>query len=299
MSRILITGANGNLGGALIKELLLTTDFSVIAVCNSIEKFNDMLLREGIKDSSRILLFMQEEFFNSDWKELDIIAAVHMAFSRANKSNEDIAGSLDYSKDVFKRIYDQHITKVIYISSQSVYGSTSEWRTEALKPAPGSLYAMAKYAGEKLLEMQFCGSTDVKYTTLRLDYVIQSQRLVSALCRTAKEKECITIQGGKQIFSYIDRIDVAKAIVAMIKFDGQWKPVYNVGHNRTRYTIMEIAETVKAVCMNNGIQNVQINLDKNDTELWAGMDSTLFMEDTGWNPSMNIYQMVEGIYEKV
>lgn len=290
MKRVLITGANGNLGGAMVKEIIEATDYEILAVANSHEKISEMIAREKIVDRSRIQSLSQDEFFGQCW-HCDI--AVHMAFARANRSNEEIAGSLDYMKRFLAHLCPE--SKLVYISSQSVYGNTSEIRKESLPPAPASVYSMAKYAGEKLLEVKGKGT----YTTLRLDYVIQSQKLVPVLCKSAKEKGIINLQGGKQTFSYIDRVDVAKAIVALLQTESQWKPIYNVGPNRMRYTLVEMANVVKEVAEKHGKKDVQINLVETETELWSGMDSSLFMTDTGWEPSMDIYHMVEAIYEKV
>ena len=218
-----------------------------------------------------------------------------MAFSRANRPKQDIASSLDYSIRTYDKLRELNVQKVVYLSSQSVYGSTAEWRKEDCKPAPDGVYPMAKYAGEKLLET--AGFRE--YSTLRLDYVIQSQRLVPVLCQNAKEKGEIQLKGGKQTFSYIDRTDVAKAIVSLLNSDVPWKPVYNVGPNMMRYSLMDIAEIVKSVAMKHGIESVSIELEENDTEMWSGMDSTVFMTDTGWKPSMDIYQMVDKIYQEM
>ncbi len=293
MKQILITGANGNLGGCLVKELADNTDYGVIAVANSKEKIYEMFQRESIINKDRITAWDQEDFFNADASE--IYAAVHMAFSRANKPNQDIASSLDYSIRIYEKLKELNVQKVIYLSSQSVYGNTSEWRKEDCKPAPDGVYPMAKYAGEKLLETE--GFPE--YSTLRLDYVIQSQRLVPVLCRSAKENRRIQLKGGKQTFSYIDRTDVAKAITALLNSNNPWKPVYNVGPNKMRYSLMNIAEGVKSVAEKHGVEGVTIELEENDTELWSGMDSSLFMRDTGWKPSMDINQMVEKVYQNV
>ncbi|MBQ1371510.1 MAG: NAD(P)-dependent oxidoreductase, partial [Oscillospiraceae bacterium] len=273
--------------------------YGVVAVTLSHDMVSQMLEREEISDQSRVISFEQDAFFHSDWSDLNVSAAVHMAFARGNRPCQEIANSLDYAADAYKRLYEMRVPKVLYISSQSVYGTTSEWRTEDCPPAPESLYAMAKYAGEKLLEAQFRDAPDIRCSTLRLDYVIQSQRLVTALCKDAKTTGTIHLKGGKQTFSYIDRVDVAKAIVSMLRFNGPWKPVYNVGPNRMRYTLPEIAEVVSSVAKQHGVQNVKIDLEENDTALWSGMDSSRFRQDTGWEPTMDIYQMVEAIYEKV
>lgn len=297
--QILITGANGTLGGSLIKELTEATDYGIIAISNSREKVLEMLEREQIADRERVAPFSQESFFHGDWKDTRISAAVHLAFSRANRPNTDIANSLDYAKDAFRRLYDMQVPRVVYLSSQSVYGSTPDWRREDCPAAPETLYSMAKYAGEKLLEAQFCGHSSVSCSTLRLDYVIQSQKLVGALCRDAKYNGTISLKGGRQTFSYIDKTDVAKAIVALLRYGGSWKPVYNVGPNKMRYTLPEIADIVASVAAKHGRQDITIELEETDAALWSGMDSSLFMNDTGWRPSMDIYQMVEKIFMTV
>lgn len=297
--RILITGADGNLGGCLVKELTENTDYDVVAVSLSRDWIEAMLERERIADRDRVLPFEQEAFFHTDWNALNVSAAVHMAFARGNRPSHEIAGSLDYARDAFRRLHEMRVPRVVYTSSQSVYGALPDWRREDCPPAPESLYAMAKYAGEKMLETQFRDATGISYTTVRLDYVIQSQKLVSALCWDAKTTGAIHLKGGRQTFSYIDRSDVARAIVALLKYKGPWQPVYNVGHHRMRYTLPEVAEIVARVAKKHGIDNVAIQLEANDTELWSGMDTSRFMTDTGWKPSMDMERMVESIYEKV
>ena len=42
-----------------------------------------------------------------------------------------------------------------------------------------------------------------------------------------------------------------------------------------------------------------IHLEENDIEHWSGMDSTLFMNDTGWEPQKGLFGIVEEIYEKI
>ena len=297
--RILITGANGDLGGRLVREAIENTDYDVIAVSKSRDKVRDMLDRERISGCDRVIPFGREDFFGSDRADLRISAAVHMAFSRANRPAADIADSLDYAEKSFQKLYDMRVPRIVYISSQSVYGTTAEWRQEDLPAAPETVYSMAKYAGEKLLEAKFLGAPGTEWSVLRLDYVIQSQKLVRALCRDAKNSGAIHLKGGRQTFSYIDRADVAGAITALLRSQGPWKPVYNVGPDHMRYTLTEIAGIVASVAGRHGAPDVTVSLGENDTVLWSGMDSTRFMKDTGWRPSRDIYQMVEAIYEEV
>ena len=64
--------------------------------------------------------------------------------------------------------------------------------------------------------------------SLRLDLVVQSQNVIKSLCRQAKE-EWLRLKGGKQLFSFIDADDVARAIVVMLQSPDGWEKAYNVG----------------------------------------------------------------------
>ena len=295
---VLITGADGRLGGALVKELVSRGQGRIVCVSLDKQMAYDMLEREHIPERDGIVVMDQTDFFSGDWDGLKISAAIHMAFARGNRPSAEIADSLDYARKTYQRLYDRKVPRIGYLSSQSVYGKTPEWRAEALPPSPESIYAMAKYAGEKLLESRFIGAPGFEYTVLRLDYVMQSQNLIPRLCKDAKEKGVLSLKGGKQTFSYIDQSDVARAIAALLARDGAWKPLYNVGPNRMRYSLMEVANTVARIAKKHG-QEVRIELTEDDTELWSGMDSTRFTTDTGWKPSMDMDRMVEGIYEKI
>ena len=66
-----------------------------------------------------------------------------------------------------------------------------------------------------------------------------------------------------------------------------------------RYSLTEIADIVTKVAENNGKNEIHVSLEENDAVLWSGMDSSRFMNDTGWSPSMDIYQMVENIFASV
>ena len=296
---VLITGADGRLGGALVKELVSRGQSRIACVSLEKQMTYDMLDREHITDRSGIVAMDQEDFFSGSWSGLDVSVAIHMAFARGNRPSAEIADSLDYARRVYQYLYDMKVPRIVYLSSQSVYGKISEWRVETLPPSPESIYAMAKYAGEKLLESRFKGVTGVEYSVLRLDYVIQSQKLIPTLCKNAKEKGVLTLRGGKQTFSYIDKSDVATAIAALLNYDGTWKPLYNVGHNRMRYSLLDMANIVASVAQSHGAGEIKIELTEDDTELWSGIDSSSFMNDTGWKPSMDVRQMVEAIYENV
>lgn len=287
---ILVTGANGLLGGKLIRQLLEATEFRIAAVAATEEKMQAALSREGIMDKGRIHFISNEQFLCGGADLSDVFGAVHLAFSRRVRPAVEIAASIDMSRKVFTRLAEAGINRIINMSSQGVYGNAPDVRTEDTLPGPESPYSMAKYASEVVFAMCMGGSTVQNWTSLRLDPVVQSQNLVRTLCAHARDGK-LELRGGKQRFSFIDASDSAEAVVAMLCSSGGWERVYNVGWNRHWYTLVEVAEIVADAAEEVGIGRPVITLKEQDIMLYAGMDSTRFMKHTGWIPKKDLKAM--------
>lgn len=298
MEKILITGANGLLGGKIIRHLIDKTEYGIIAAASSEEKIREMAEREGISQIERIHYLSNQTFLLSEMQLPAVYGAVHLAFARRIRPAQDIAASLDFASAVFMKLASSGIDRVINLSSQGVYGNIEDIRVEEIPPAPVNHYTMAKYASEVIFNTYFENSSVPNHTNIRLDLVVQSQNLIPALSKQAKEGR-IQLRGGEQRFSFIDAEDAADGVVSMLMSPGKWKNVYNLGWNRTRYTLQEIAEIVADVAEMHGYERPEIVLDKQDISLWSGMDSTRFMEHTGWKPKIDIYTMVERIFGEI
>lgn len=289
---ILITGADGFLGGKIIQKILEETDFDVIGLTLSIDYVKAMLERENLTQSDHLTFLTNDSFLKSESTNWKIDGAVHLAFSRRMQPAADIASSIPFAADIFHKLMDCGANRVINMSSQGIYGNTSEVRTEYTPPAPVTQYAMAKYAVEVLFDdiMWDCPH----HTNFRLDLVAQSQNVLKGLCKSAKEGKLI-LRGGKQVFSFIDAEDVPGAVVAMLKAEGDWDKAYNVGWSRRRYTLLELADIISDVTEKCGYKKPKIELTKDDTIIWAGMDSTKFMEKTGWRPKIKLEDTLAGM----
>lgn len=291
MQNILVTGSSGRLGGKFIKLLLETTKYNVIAVAFSKEKVAAMQIREKIKDSERLLFMSNENFVSADTSLPELYGAVHFAFSRRNQPANRIADSINFSTKVFEKLAISNVEKVINVSSQGVYGATEEIRTEDTPVAPDNHYTMAKYATEVIFDTIFNRCEKTAYTNLRLDIVAQSNNLLQALCRQAKEG-IIHLRGGEQVFSFIDEDDAVKAILAMLVSKKPWEREYNVGWNCLRLKLTEVADIVAKSSEKCGYRRPAISLDKQDIHLWAGMDSTSFTKQTSWHPGITLEESV-------
>ena len=288
---IVITGATGNLGGRIIRRILDNTSYDIAAILLDFEDKDAFLGRYSGDEQERLKVIFKSDIETSDLR--NAFAVLHLAFARRNHTYAEIADSIDYCKKIFTYFAKQDPQRVIYISSQGIYGNTEEFRREDTVPAPETVYSMAKYAGEKVFEMAFEG-TDIETCVVRLESVAQSQNLIRALCKAAIQDKRLVIQGGEQTFSYIDEEDAADAISLLTTHEGETTGIYNIGPNRKRITLMQVAEIIRELCGERGFK-VDIEVKDGAKMLWAGMDSSKFMNEFHWSPAIDYRMIIEKI----
>lgn len=297
MKKILLTGANGMLGVKIIKILIKTTDYDILAIASSEDKLKVKLEQEEIAEKDRIIFLSNEDFLSNDNSISEIYGAVHLAFSRRTRSEKDIAASIDYSLSIFDRLLSMDVKHVINVSTQGIYGSIKEMRCEDMSPAPDNHYTMAKYATEVMFNRCFSSSNVEEHTNVRLDIVAQNSNLIKVLCNQALNGT-IYLRGGEQIFSFIDARDAADGIVTLLFSKGGWERVYNLGWNRNTYNLIEVADIIASAAIQLGYGAPKIKLEKQNIELWSGMDSSRFMSHTKWKPRYSLYDSVIDVMER-
>ena len=280
----------------LIKKVVSDTSYTVYAVAVNEAKIYAALEEEKLSDFHRVKLLSSNCFLADEYDKLRDFDVVHLAFSRRNRPEADIAGSIDYAQKIFSKVKSLEGNRIIYVSSQGIYGNTTEIRTENTLPAPNSPYTMAKYAVEKILSAYF---DEGMATSVRLDSVAQSQNLIYALCRQAKYDGLIQLKGGEQRFSYIDVDDAVSALLSLLQYSGKWKRVYNIGLNGGRINLRRLAEIIAEYSEKETGKSVKIEINSQGIELWAGMDASLFMNDTGWMPKYDIMDIITHIYKTI
>ena len=180
---VLITGVDGFLGGKITRRILENTDLNVLGLTMSMEWAQNMCAREGIGPTDRLAFVLNDDFLDGDRGDWPLFGAIHLAFSRRMQPAADIASSIMFAAKVFHRLADLGTDRVIYMSSQGVYGNTDQIRTELTPPAPATQYTMAKYAAEVLFHDILRDARH--HTALRLDPVAQSQNVIKGLCKSA------------------------------------------------------------------------------------------------------------------
>ncbi len=292
MNKIIITGSGGFLGQTLLYRLADELQYEVIALTTRVEELKKIFAScSHIKPTYTEIFLKQKLTFDKD----DIL--VNCAFPR-NGNGEQMADGLQYISRILSCAMQNCIGAVINISSQSVYSSARlEPATEQTGLDLETRYAVGKYATELLTNM-ICGS--ITHTNLRLASLIGpafDERITNKFVAQALNGKDLHIIGGIQQFGFLDVLDAAEGLIAVLKSDPvNWQEVYNFGINKS-YTITEIAACVCELSKTYCKKPIQFSIQADDVILNSTLDCNLFMKDFGWNPSWQLYDSIKRIFE--
>ena len=159
MARVLVTGGLGYIGYDLVKNLLKDNGNEVLIYDNMYRKNLGILFHKRLKDKR--VKFIEGDILN-ERKLIEVSEGVDIIYHLAAKANSpyglDDFHMYDYvnnwgTANVVKAALKCNISKLIYMSSLSVFGHSSEVLSSLSSPNPTSDYAISKLAGERQLKI--------------------------------------------------------------------------------------------------------------------------------------------------
>lgn len=219
MNKIMITGANGQLGRALQK---LYPD----AVCVDRETFD---------------ISNWDNFANYNWREFDLI------LNAAAYTNVDEAETDQGRRDCWKanatavrnlaKIANQHNITLVHVSSEYVFDGQTEIHTENEDFAPLGVYAQTKAAAEEIV------SVLDKYYTLRISWAIGEGnnfvKVMQSLAEKGVQPKVVNDQVGRLTFME----ELARAIKHLVDTNADFG-TYNFSSEGESVSWAEIAKEV-------------------------------------------------------
>jgi UDP-glucose 4-epimerase len=252
---ILITGGAGYIGYSIVRVLAEDKDhIHSITIYDNLSRRNYSFFTEG-KFNHKSIKFIQGDILDGRMLQQalqGIDCVVHLAAKVTTPFADTEAHSFDQvnhwgSAQLAFAIENSNVSKIIYMSSISIYGDHMQAVDETTEPNPHSFYGRSKLEGERQLsvlgrnrELYLLRSGNVYgyNPAYRIDAV------VNRFLFQANFLGKITINGsGEQHRSFIHVDKVAHVVAGLINGSVE-TGIYNlVEHNQT---INQIAESIKS-----------------------------------------------------
>ncbi len=281
--RILVTGATGFIGSALMTRL--RSEHCPV---------DGLSLRGGEVAGERISktdITSEEDLFafaaGKSYRAIFHIAASIPPSFGLEDSEPSFAANIAATNNILKLALQQKNCHVFYASSVAVYGRNHDVPlSETSPPLPDNYYALSKYTGELLCEMY---SEKMPVTMLRISSPYgpgyTRRTVINIFCREALSSGTITLYGsGKrcQDFIYID--DIVQAF--MLSYTKACTGLYNLCAGSS-ISMRDLAELVVAQVPESGTRIVfseQPDPKEHAPGLYSAEKSHRFMEFTPATP---------------
>ncbi len=299
--KILITGGAGYIGYSLVKYLLQDVNpLHSITIYDNLSRRNYSFFTEA-KFDHKPVKFIQGDILDGRSLSLaleGIDCVIHLAAKVTTPFADADAHSFDQinhwgTAQLAYAIEQSSVSKVIYLSSISIYGDSMEPLNEMSVPNPHSFYGRSKWEGEKQLNVLH---RDRQVHILRSGNVYgynPSYRIDAVVNRflfQAHFLSKITVNGsGDQHRSFIHVDKVANAIAQIV--DGFSVPgTYNlVEHN---FSINDITGRIKAIYPELDIIHANYNLRMKDviTALPCKIWDTVLLQDRSFEEELTDFR---------
>lgn len=301
--QIMVTGATGYIGSNVISKLL-HADSSIYIVAALRNKDQLKKLPALIQDNHKVS-FRYCDLAEETWDMNDIDVLIHCAaLLIGNNVSTLFQINVDGTRKILEEAKKHHLARVVFLSSQSVYGATrSELLQEEMQAQPASLYATSKLAGELLcLDDEF---EDLQTIILRvariygIGFLMRTDLLPHYYADMAVKKEALPIFIHTQnSVNYLNISDLLDAVCkAAIKKDLPKKLTLNIG-NTTAMTNVELAAVCQKASEMCQIKKPELKLIEKGSRLSiaSGMHIERAKRYLDWSPQVT---MIEGMCELI
>lgn len=308
-ARILVTGATGLIGGALVSHLdeinrVYDANIQIYALVRNIEK-----AKRRFHPSASLNFVCGDLKCSVDLPEgVDYIVHAASQTSSLGFVNSPVETSelaLNGTQQLLAYAHENSVKGFVYLSSMEVYGFPEKGhkvneidigRFDVLSDR--SCYPLSKIMCENLCHSYY-SEYAVPVVILRLtqtfgegvDY--EDKRVFAEFARCAIEKRDIVLKtAGETERSYLYTGDAVEAIGYALKY-GEAGKIYNAANEETYCSIAQMAEQVAQK------HGIQVKIRPQDASA-SGYADTLYMDldtsamrELGWVPKKNLSQMYD------
>ncbi|MFW5959659.1 MAG: NAD-dependent epimerase/dehydratase family protein [Chitinivibrionales bacterium] len=288
--KVLITGANGFIGGKLIQEIDSLKGFNAVGTDLTEKPGSNYLYHSGDLSSESFREFLRQKHTYD--------TVIHLAGSLSkNESPESRRSLFEINSGItlgMLELAHSCSASFIFLSTGLVYGNQPPPFSETMTPLPRSFYAESKLLAEKCIQY-FSDVYKMRSVVFRPSVIYgpgqTGNMFIPSLTNALLQNQKFPMTPGKQKrdFVYID--DIANAVKSALT-DKEVSGTFNLGSGESR-TLLDVAETAeKATGKHSLIQPGSISYREN--EVWEYLlDIKKAGKALKWKPETGIEQGIQ------
>lgn len=306
-SNILVTGATGLIGSALVELLLLHANeyqYTVFAGCRSKDKF-EKRFGANVPNLKFFELDVTKPIQSSE--HFDYI--VHAASGASpNAFATDPVGVMKANLFGTTNLLDYGLghgsKKFLYISSGEAYGEgcPGKWTEEDCgyvdSMSPRACYPSSKRAAETLCAA-YAKQYGIETVVARLCHTYgpcfteSDNRVYAQFIRNVLRGEDIVLKSkGEQYRSWLYVVDCVAALLYIL-VKGESGEAYNVANDESNITIKQLAETIAEIAGRKVVFDLPSDIEKQSgTPITKAVFDTTKLESLGW---MHRFRIIDGL----
>lgn len=274
--RVLVTGATGIVGRALIPELL-RAGVDVVAIGRGSNPYPSIRYYQGDIVRSNILSMVTEE----------VDQIIHLAANVNRCDSGDCFIDNAYGVYVVSQWAEKTgVGRILYASTTGIYDTASETgvATEQHPLRPVQLYTMTKYLGESTLGVSKVPSIIMRFTFLYGDTDDRSS--IYAIIRSVFRGRPVFVRNEQRDCLHVK--DATAAVLLALNYRGEQR-VFNIGTGN-----LTSMEEIARLAMKHCGHKVQVQLKGQRSNL--AINSALAQSELDWKP---LISLDEGVREVI
>lgn len=308
MKRVLVSGATGLIGQAIVKFLLRENEY-VIALARSIERAESIFGK-----SNKNLEYIISDVCDIEPKNINVDYIIHGASQTSSRAFieepiETITTALTGTKNMLEFARVNNVKGFVYLSSMEVYGSPlndlkidEKHGTNLDTMKVRSCYPESKRMCESLCA-SYSSEFGVPAKVVRLTQTFgpgvkyDDGRVFAEFARCAIERRNIVLKTkGETRRSYLYTEDAVNAILTVL-YNGIPGQAYNAANEETYCSIKEMADLVASQIAKSSIEVIvnthsDTKTDKFLPELKMNL-SVDWLKNLGWTPHFSLANAFE------
>ena len=311
--KILITGATGLIGSALVKRLGEQSE-QIVCPVRSIEKVKAMFDSETFAVVKWVETSI-EELLRETAEDYDYI--IHCASPTASKyfveyPVETMRFSIDTTTGILDYARRHQVKGIVYLSSLESYGAILDDANAVTEDVQGyvnpmedrSSYNMAKRTCESLCHA-YASEYGIPVKVVRLTQTISpfisdnDMRVFAQFARHAARGEDIELHTeGTAARQYIHIDDAVDAILCVL-YKGVPGEVYNAAREDSYISVRDMAQFVQKSFNPSGKVVFHLRDDMGYAPMTKLRLDTQKLRNLGWRPQKDLYEMFRDLIEKL